>query len=251
MGSEMCIRDSVLRRMHELRFVNDRQLAEAQQEKLHIRRDPEEFPVRADYVAEMARQIAYEHLHEDTYSHGAKVITTITRADQMAAYAAVRKGVMDYDRRHGYRGAEAYIDLSNIRPDQEEALDEALQDYPDSDELRTAVVLEASRKAVKAYRRGGEVVTIGADGLRFAAPMIDEKAPPTKRLRRGALIRIVKADRGWEISQLPEVEAGFVSANPRDGSVRALVGGFDFESNKFNHVTVSYTHLTLPTNREV
>ena len=230
----------VLRRMHELRFVNDRQLAEAQQEKLHIRRDPEEFPVRADYVAEMARQIAYEHLHEDTYSHGAKVITTITRADQMAAYAAVRKGVMDYDRRHGYRGAEAYIDLSNIRPDQEEALDEALQDYPDSDELRTAVVLEASRKAVKAYRRGGEVVTIGADGLRFAAPMIDEKAPPTKRLRRGALIRIVKADRGWEISQLPEVEAGFVSANPRDGSVRALVGGFDFESNKFNHVTQAW-----------
>ncbi|MBK7662775.1 MAG: penicillin-binding protein 1A [Sterolibacteriaceae bacterium] len=230
----------VLRRMHELRFVNDRQLADAQQEKLHIQRDPEDFPVRADYVAEMARQIAYEHLHEDTYSRGAKVVTTITRADQMAAYAAARKGVMDYDRRHGYRGAEAYFDLGKAKSEQDEALDEFLQDVSDSDELRPAVVLEASRKAVRAYRRGGEVVTIGADGLKFAAPMLDEKAPPNKRLRRGALIRILKLEKGWEISQLPEVEVAFVSANPQDGSVRALIGGFDFERNKFNHVTQAW-----------
>jgi len=230
----------VLRRMHELGFINDKQLEFAQQEKLHVRANPDQFSVRADYVAEMARQIAFEHLHEETYTHGARVITTITKADQMAAYAAVRKGVMDYDRRHGYRGAEAYVDMTAIRSDQDEALDEALQEFSSVEDLIPAIVLEVGRKGIRAYRRGGEVVSIAPEGLKFAASMLDEKAAPNKRLRRGAVIRIVKAEKGWEVSQLPEVEAAFVSASPQDGSIRALVGGFDFDRSKFNHVTQAW-----------
>jgi penicillin-binding protein 1A len=230
----------VLRRMHELGFINDKQLESAQQEKLHVRVNPDQFSVRADYVAEMARQIAFEHLREETYTHGAKVITTITKADQMAAYAAVRKGVMDYDRRHGYRGAEAYVDMTAIRSDQDEALDEALQEFSSVEDLIPAIVLEVGRKGMRAYRRGGEIVSIAPEGLKFAASMLDEKAAPNKRLRRGAVVRLVKTEKGWEISQLPDVEAAFVSASPQDGSIRALVGGFDFDRNKFNHVTQAW-----------
>ena len=230
----------VLRRMHELGFINDKQLESAQQEKLHVRANPDQFSVRADYVAEMARQIAFEHLREETYTHGAKVITTITKADQMAAYLAVRKGVMDYDRRHGYRGAEAYVDMTTIRSDQDEALDEALQDFSSVEDLIPAIVLEVGRKGLRAYRRGGEIVSIAPEGLKFAASMLDDKAAPNKRLRRGAVIRIVRVEKGWEVSQLPEVEAAFVSASPQDGSIRALVGGFDFDRNKFNHVTQAW-----------
>jgi penicillin-binding protein 1A len=231
----------VLRRMHELGFIDDSQLAKAQAQELKVRRDPNEFSVPADYVAEMARQIAFNQFREDTYSRGLRVYTTVTRADQAAAYAAVRKGVLAYDHRHGYRGAEAYVDMSEISGNGEDVLEDAVSEFPDSEELRAAIVLEANTKVVRAYLRGGETVKISGDGLKFAQRMLEDKAPPNKRIRRGAVIRISKDDKnGWQITQLPEVEAAFVAADPRDGAVKALVGGFDFNRNKFNHITQAW-----------
>jgi len=231
----------VLRRMRDLGYIDDQQLTAAQAEAIRVKRDPNDFTVRADFVAEMARQIAVEQFGEDAYSRGLRVVTTIAQSDQQAAYAAVRKGILDYDRRHGYRGAEGYVNLGEGEAISEEALEEALQDYPDSDGLYAAVVTEASTKSVQAYLRGGETVTVGPDGMKFAQKMLDEKAPPGKRIRRGAIVRLTKDEKlGWTIAQTPEVEAAFVSADPRDGAVRALVGGFDFSRNKFNHVTQAW-----------
>ena len=231
----------VLRRMHELRFINDSQLAEAQAQELQIKRDSGEFSVPADYVAEMARQIAFEQYRDETYTRGLRVYTTIMRADQLAAHSALRKGVLAYDRRHGYRGAEAYVDFSEIEGTLEDTAEDVLVDFPDSEDLLAAVVLEADRKSVRAYRRGGEIVNITDDGLKLALKMLDDKAPPNRRLRRGAIIRISRDDKtGWHITQLPDVEAAFVAASPKDGAVRALVGGFDFSRNKFNHVTQAW-----------
>ena len=231
----------VLRRMHELGSITDAQLAEAQKQILSIKHDTNNFGVHAEFVAEMARQIAYERFQEDAYNKGLRVITTITRADQEAAYAALRKGVIDYDRRHGYRGAEGYVDMKDVRSDQDEELEEALVDYDDSDDLLAAIILEIHPTQVRAYLRGGELIGIAADGLKFAARMLDEKAPVNKRLRRGAVIRVAKdAKQQWQVTQLPEVEAGFIAASPVDGAVRALVGGFDFNRNKFNHVTQAW-----------
>jgi penicillin-binding protein 1A len=230
----------VLRRMHELNFIDEAQMKAAQTQVLHVKRDVNDFGVRAEYIAEMARQIAVERFPEDAYSRGLRVITTVSRADQQAAYQSLRRGVMDYDRRHGYRGAEAYIDMKDVSSDQDESLEEHLAEFDDSDDLLPAVVLEATPKLVRAYLRGGEVLKIGEDGLKFAARMIDDKAPPNKRLRRGAVIRVQKFEKGWQILQLPDVEAAFVAASPVDGSIRALVGGFDFNRNKFNHVTQAW-----------
>jgi penicillin-binding protein 1A len=237
----------VLRRMLELEFISPPQHATAQKEALHIRHGNEDVMgssdiySRAAFIAEMARQIAYERFQDDIYTRGYKVITTINKNDQDAAYAALRKAVMDYDRRHGYRGPEAFLQVKDLRADQDETLDELIADYADSDELLAAIVLEATAKQVKAYRRGGEVVTISGDGLKFAARMLDAKAPANKRIRTGALIRISKdAKLGWAITQLPEIEAAFVSADPHDGAIRSLVGGFDFNRNKFNHVTQAW-----------
>jgi penicillin-binding protein 1A len=230
----------VLRRMHELGHITDAQFAEAQKAQLVVKHQTNEYAVRAEYVAEMVRQMLFDRFGEEVYAKGYRIYTTITRADQEAAYAALRRGVLDYDKRHGYRGPEGYIEM----PAQDHAdddLEESLAEESESDDLLVAVVLEASPKQVRAYRRGGEIVTIAGEGLKFAQKMLDDKAAPNKKIRRGALIRIQQDEKhAWQIVQLPEAEAALVAVSPSDGSVRALVGGFDFNRNKFNHVTQAW-----------
>jgi penicillin-binding protein 1A len=231
----------VLRRMHELGHISDVQYEAALKEPLVVKRELAGYAVHAEYAAEMARQIAAERFPEDVYSRGLKVYTTLLKADQEAAYTSLRRGVMDYDRRHGYRGAESYLDMKDIRSDQDEAIDEALQDIPDAGDLIPALVLAADAKHILAYRKGGDVITLTGDTMKFAAAMLDDKAPANKRIKRGAIIRLQKNDKGdWQISQLPEVESAFVAVDPKTGAIRALVGGFDFNRNKFNHVTQAW-----------
>ena len=233
----------VLRRMHDLGFIDDADWKLAQQARLRVKHDVNDFGIAAEYVAEMARQMVVETFPDDVYSRGYRVITTLQRADQLAAVASLRRAVLDYDRRHGYRGAEAYVDLKGVTGERDDQLEDLLSDFNDLENLYPAVVLEASPGVVKAYLRGGEVLSIAGDGLKFAARMLDDKAPPNKRVRRGAVIRVQKGldkDKSWQIVQLPEVEAAFVAASPVDGAIRALVGGFDFGRNKFNHVTQAW-----------
>jgi penicillin-binding protein 1A len=231
----------VLRRMHELGFIDAGQLEAAKTETLRIKRDVNDYGVHAEHVAEMARQIVFERYQDDTYANGLRVFTTIRKADQEAAYQAVRRGVEDYDRRHGYRGAEAYVDLNGIDAAREEMLDDLLQDFEESGGMQPALVLDASSKQVTAFLRGGETITLGGEGIKFAARMLDKKAPANRRIRPGAIIRVAKdARNAWQITQLPDVEAALVAASPLDGEIRALVGGIDFNRSKFNHVTQAW-----------
>ena len=229
----------VLRRMVEAGFIDEATYHDAS-EAATVRAKAIE-PVRrssvshGDYVAEMARQIAVEQFGEEAYQLGIRIVTTVTQADQDAAYAALRRGVLDYDRRHGYRGPETFVDLP--AGNDEERYDEALADTTDYDDLLAALVLDASAKSVKVYRHGSTLEITG-DGLRFVTPMLSDKAPQARRIRRGAIVRIRDTgEKGWEILQLPEVQSALVSMDPHTGAIRALVGGFDFNRNKFNHVT--------------
>ena len=226
----------VLRRMRELGMISPQQFVKSEQEKLIPKQALNDFDVRADFFAEMVRAQMVERYGEEAYTRGLKVHTTLRADHQRVAYEALRKGVMDYDRRHGYRGPEAYVELSGTLTD--ERLEEALQDAPDVADLYSAIVLEATSKRVLAYRSGGERVTISEDGLKFAARLLGEKTSPNQRVRRGAIIRIFQDEKNrWQITQLPAVEAALVAADPRTGAIQALVGGFDFHRNQFNHVT--------------
>lgn len=234
----------VLRRMLEAGFIAPQQYEDAlvfatpkqsQRDIAAARRVPD-IVVPGDYVAEMARQIAVEQFGEQAYELGLRIVTTVTRKDQEAAYAALRRGVFDYDRRHGYRGPEAFVDLPSGRV-ADEQLDEALGDSSDHDDLLAALVLKAGPKEVLVYRRGQEIRITGK-GLSFVAPMLSEKAPQARRVRRGAIVRVRNAGKdSWELTQLPEVQAALVAIDSHSGAVRALIGGFDFNRNKFNHVT--------------
>jgi penicillin-binding protein 1A len=228
----------VLHKMLELGFIDAAHAQAAEAETLHIKHYSNDFGVHADYVAEMARQIVVDRFGEDSYSKGYQVITSIDSANQEAAYKNLRKGVLDYDRRHGYRGAENYVDMEDAATGQDEQLEEFIADIDDADDLLAAIVLDATPTRVRAYLRGGDTITLNGDALKFAARMLDAKAPANKRLRRGAVIRVSKDEKGaWQITQLPEAEAAIVAASPIDGAIQALVGGFDFNRSKFNHVT--------------
>ena len=229
----------VLRRMHELNFINDEQLQLAQQQPIVIKHGNQEFGLKSDYISEMVRQAVYEKYQEDTYTQGLKVYTTIRQEDQLIAYQAVRKGVLEYDRRHGYRGPEGFVDLK--KGSNEEYLEEALQDIADNDDLIPAVVLAASPKLIRAYCKGGEIAEVSGDALQFVQRALGNKVALNQRVISGSVIRLQRDEKGaWQISQLPKVEAAFVSADPRDGAIRALIGGFDFSRNQFNRITQAW-----------
>src|SRR3982750_1957218 len=228
----------VLRRMTELGYITSAQFDEALKAPLRARREVTEYSLHAEYAAEMVRQALAEHYPEDVYTRGFRVYTTLRQVDQEAAYEGIRKGVLEYDRRTGYRGPEGFSDL---RPDAGGAeYEDALADHADSDDLLAAIVLSADTKQVEAALRTGEKVTLAGEGLRFAARSLDPKTATQKRIRRGSIIRVQREGKGWQIGQMPEAEAAFISLDPQDGAIRSLVGGFDFSRAKFNHVTQAW-----------
>ncbi|MGK5025041.1 penicillin-binding protein 1A [Janthinobacterium sp. RB2R34] len=230
----------ILQRMAQLGYITPAQFEEAKHEELKVKTDSSAFGVHAEYVSEMARQLVYEQFKEDTYTRGLNVYTTITKADQDAAYIALRKGVMDYEKRHGYRGPEAYIEIPNTKAEADDAIETELADHPDSDDIIGAMVLQASPKSLQAVTSAGEEISITGPGLTFGAAWLSEKAAPNRRIRRGAVIRVMREGDGWVLTQMPEVQSAFVSASTTDGAIRAMVGGFDYNRNKFNHVTQAW-----------
>jgi penicillin-binding protein 1A len=226
----------VLRRMLELGFISDKELDQASKTAVTVKKEHREYAVPADFFSEMVRQAVFERFKEQAYEQGFRVFTTLDTKHQKTAYEALRKGVYEYDRRHGYRGPERYVDLP-AQPT-EAGLGEILEDEIENDELTPAVVVEANAKLVRAHIKNGKTVEVTGEGLKFAQKALSDKAPAKQKIRRGAVIYVQKDDKDrWQVSQMPQVEAALVSLDPNEGAVLSLVGGFDFESNKFNHVT--------------
>ena len=204
-------------------------------------RTPTQVPVHGEYVAEVARQMIFAQYGPEAYTRGLNVTLTLESGEQMLAYRALRKGIMDYERRQVYRGPEDYVDLPASAKELDARIAEALQDFPDNDELKAAVVTEASAKKVVAVLQNGEAITVTGDGLKPATSALSAKVNPKTQIRPGAVIRLIQGAKGeWSITQLPEVEGAFVAMDPRGGAIRAMVGGFDYSKSKFNHVTQAW-----------
>lgn len=231
----------IIDRMEENGFITPEQARLAREEPLQLRNANHNVGVNADYVAEMARQLVYAQYGDDAYTRGLNVYTTLNAGEQEVAYAALRKGIMDYERRQRYRGPEKFIALPSDAQALEDVIDDTLAQHPDNGDVLAAVVLEASTKAMTVQRPDGEKIVITGDGLKPVESGLSDKAAPNVKIRPGAVIRVIETGKGkWSATQLPEVEGAFVAVDPRTGAIRALVGGFDFQKNKFNHVTQAW-----------
>jgi penicillin-binding protein 1A len=232
----------ILQRMLELGDITQAQYDAAVNEPLVVAKTTvQQFSVHAEYVAEMVRQSMYAQYRDEAYTRGLNVVTTIDSADQANAYRALRRGLMSYDARRGYRGPEGFIDLPAAGSAREQAIADALASHPDNGDVAAGVVVSATPREVHAMLANTSTVTITGEGLRFAAPALGTKSSQAARIRPGAIVRVMKRDDGqWAIVQLPQVEGAFISIAPADGAIRSLVGGFDFNKNKFNHVTQAW-----------
>jgi penicillin-binding protein 1A len=230
----------VVNRMFETGLITEAQHDEALAQPLRYRAMTENS-AHAEFVAETARQLVFSQYGEEAYTRGLNVFLTINSADQFVAYRALRRGLMDYELRQIYRGPEAYVDLPTDASLIDGRVSEALAEHPDSDDLLAAVVLDAFPRKVTAMLQTGDTVVVNADGLRPVASGLSNKAGPKTQIRRGAVVRVMRNMKGdWLMTQLPEVEGALVAMDPRSGALRAMVGGFDYERSKFNHVTQAW-----------
>ena len=231
----------IIDRMVENGFITKDEAEQARTEQLHLRQPGQQTRVHAEFAAEMVRQAIVAQYGDEAYTRGLLVTTSLRADEQAAAYRAVRDGVLNFERRQFYRGPELFITLPSDPAARDEAIDDALNERPDNDDLMSAVVLAASARLVVAVRQDGVPFEITGEGLRAVASGLSDKAGPNIKIRPGAVVRVVReGEKDWRITQLPEVEAAFVAMDPRSGAVRALVGGFDFQKNKFNHVTQAW-----------
>ena len=226
----------VLGRMRAQDVITDAQFQAAKAEKLVVRKR-NEVDVHAEHVAEMVRQQVYAQFGEMSYTTGLNVTTTLRAAEQQAAYKALRRTLVEHSLRQVWRGPEGQETLATDLKDDDPAVAQALADYDDDEDLRIAIVTRASTKSVTVVLGTGEVVTIEGTGLRPAQSGLAESAAAKLRVRRGAVVRVVQQAKAWSLVQWPEAEGALVAMDPLNGDIRALVGGFDFHRNQFNHVT--------------
>lgn len=231
----------IIERMAENGFITAEQAQVARDEPLQLRTAGNSTGVHADYVAEMARQLVYAQYGDEAYTRGLNVYTTLNAGEQEVAYTSLRKGITDYERRQRYRGPEKFIALPSDKAALEDVIDDTLAQHPDNGDVLAAVVTEVSAKSLTVQRPDGQTLVITGEGLKPVESGLSAKAAPNIKIRPGAVIRVIETAKGkWAASQLPEVEGAFVAIDPRTGAIRALVGGFDFQKNKFNHVTQAW-----------
>jgi penicillin-binding protein 1A len=240
-------RNYVLKHMRALGYIDQAAYDEAVNTPLTASKHAMRFAVEAPHVAEMVRQYMIERYAEKTYGSGYHVYTTISANQQRAASEALRRGLLEYDRRHGWRGAAGHITLRG-EPDRGR-LDDALKDYREVGGLLPGVVIKVEEKSATVYTQEGATVEVGWGGLAWARRYIDENslgAAPAKAadvLRTGHIVYLERltsetaqeeAGGEWRLAQIPDVAGAVVALRPGDGAILALAGGFDFYHSSFN-----------------
>ena len=236
----------IIDRMLTAGFISADEAQQAREQELHVRPRRKSMGGSAQYVAEMVRQMMLAQYGEDTYNRGLQVYTSIRSAEQEAAHAALRRGILNYERRQFFRGPEKVVPLPKDPAERKDLIQEVLDEHPVIADMNAALVLEANPKKIVAVHQNGQQIEITGNGLQPVQSGLAARASEQIRIQPGAIIRVMPRGQDkegatlWEATQVPEVEGALVALDPRNGAIRALVGGFDFEKNKFNHVTQAW-----------
>jgi penicillin-binding protein 1A len=229
----------VLTRMRNLGFITEAQYDLAVKEKIvTVKGSLHDATDSGGYVAEMVRQMLYTKFGEAIYTQGYKAYTTIDSKMQQAAYVSLRNGLLNYDHNHGYNGAEDQLNLGDSNSGDaitDQVIMSAFDGLTDYGDLQAAVVLHADSQHILAQVRNGSTIEFRSKQLDFVRNYLTSGG--AKQIMRGSIIRVRNMDGKWSIGQIPAVEGAIVALNPQDGSIKALIGGFDFTKNNFNHVT--------------
>jgi len=235
-------RDYVLGRMLELGYIGQAEYESAIREEDRAYYHGAIAEISAPYLAEMVRVHALQLLGPEAYTGGYVVTTTIDSRLQTAANLAVANGLEEYDQRHGFRGVEAHLDLDPAATTSDWS--EILLPHRPVSGLEPGLVIETEDELALVYLRNGQTVALLLEDMQWAAPFIDRdrKGNSPQRVEditvRGDIVRArLHNDGRWKLGQLPEVESALVSLDPRNGDIKALVGGYDFARSKFNRVT--------------
>jgi penicillin-binding protein 1A len=232
----------VLGRMKTLRFINDTEYQQAKDQRLPVKYSPQSFEAEGHHLAELVRQRMHQKYGDAIYTSGMKVYTTLRLVDQKAAVSGVRLGILEFHRRHGYVGPEGQIKLSVDGREADKAIENTLLDREESNGFLPGVVLAVEKNRIRVRLRSGEDIDLGASEIKFAERFLSPKLAREKRLTRGSVVRVARAEPSapWQLTYLPQVEVAFISLDPTNGAIRAMVGGFDFSRNQFNHVTQAW-----------
>ena len=231
-------RDYVLQRLYDLDKIDKLSLETARKAPITAERHIAEVELQAPYVAEMARQYLVNRMGSDAYGKGLNVTLTIRSDFQQKANKALRKGLLDYDTRHGYRGSAGEIETDN--KEMREILEQLYQ-YPASQELIPAVVVSVKKSGFSALTRDGLEIQVPLDKMIWAAKYITpnsqgpEPATANDVVSKDDVVYVISEEgEGWRLSQMPEVSGALVSLDSRTGAILALTGGFDYYLSKFN-----------------
>ncbi len=227
-------RSYVLQRMQALGYIDEATAERARVEPIQARSFAPRYEVEAPYVAEMARQEIVGRFGEAAVNAGYRVITTLDGRLQTAAIRALRLGLIEYDRRHGFRGPLQHVAIAAGATT--ETLESALKDFANVGNLQPAVVVSVAPRAARVYVRSQGFAQIDWDGLSWARQS-GEASTAASIVKQGDIVYVVSNGSAAQLAQLPEVQGALVSLDPDDGAIVALVGGFDFFSNKFNRAT--------------
>ncbi|MFI4968566.1 MAG: penicillin-binding protein 1A [Lysobacterales bacterium] len=234
----------VLGRMLDNKFINKADYDAADKERDLAQAHEAPVEVDAPYFAELVRLEAMDRLGNSALTDGYVIKTTLDSNLQDAANRALRDGLFTYDERHGWRGAEAHVDLATGAAKAE--WDTALADYHPLAGLTPGLVVDSDAGSATIHLDDGQNITLDLASLGWARPHLDEDrrgaAPRSVAaiLKRGDIVRLAQdADGKWKLAQIPAAEAALVALNPEDGAVVSLVGGFSFLRSKFNRATQS------------